>query len=212
MTPIQSASIVKKQVLQETVIFCVLQIKWLATNDIPFTLSKTTCSISATSCWVLKSKGTPLMMYSLRFKADKKLDVSTGLVEFFFTAMLRLIACNIGNRVFDSEGTLLQRLGTTLKICKMEFAENVLPLLMKPTGRIYFVFDIDLLVCLGDDKEDGELQVSFKGSLSLQLAAGCQCLLFLASQIQKEHSIEDLLNFLSVSYTSVIETQFFKTA
>ena len=72
--------------------------------------------------WVLKSKGTPLMMNSLRFMAHKTLDGSTGLVEFFFTAMLRLIACNIGNRVFDSEGTLLQRLGTTLKICKMEFA------------------------------------------------------------------------------------------
>ena len=40
----------QKQVLQETVIFCVLQIKWLAANDIPFTSSKTTCSISATSC------------------------------------------------------------------------------------------------------------------------------------------------------------------
>ena len=112
----------QKQVLQETVIFCVLQIKWLAANDIPFISSTTTCSISATSYWVLKLKGTPLMMYSLRFKAHKKLDGSTGLVEFFFTAMLRLIACNIGDRVFDSEGTLLQRLGTTLKICKMEFA------------------------------------------------------------------------------------------
>ena len=112
----------QKQVLQETVIFCVLQIKWLAANDISFTSSKTTCSISATSCWVLKSKGTPFMMDSLRFKAHKKLDRSTGLVEFCFTAMLRLIACNIGDRVFDSEGTLLQRLGTTLKICKMEFA------------------------------------------------------------------------------------------
>ena len=111
----------QKQVLQETVIFCVLQIKWLAANYIPFTSSKTTCSISATSCRVLKSKGTPLMMDSLRFKAHKKLDGSTGLVEFDFTAMLRLIACNIGDRVFDSEGTLLQRLGTTLKICKMEF-------------------------------------------------------------------------------------------
>ena len=81
----------QKQVLQETVIFCVLQIKWLAANDIPYTSSKTTC----TSCWVLKSKGTPLMMDSLRFKAHKKLDGSTGLVEFFYTAMLRLIACNI---------------------------------------------------------------------------------------------------------------------
>ena len=44
----------QKQVLQETVIFCMLQIKWLAANDIPFTSSKTTGSISATSCWVLK--------------------------------------------------------------------------------------------------------------------------------------------------------------
>ena len=69
---------------------------------------------------------------------------------------------------------------------------------MKPTGRIDFVFDTDLLVCLGDDTEDGELQVSFEGLLSLQLAAGFQCLFFLASQIQKEHSIEDLLNFLIV--------------
>ena len=54
------------------------------------------------------------MMDSLRFKAHKKLDGSTGLVEFFFTAMLRLIARNIGDKVFDSEGTLFQRLGTTL--------------------------------------------------------------------------------------------------
>ena len=103
-------------------IFCVLQIKWLAANDIPFTSSKTTCYISATSSCVLKSKGAPLMIDILRFKANKKLDGSTGLVEFFFIAMLRLIACNIGDGVFDSEGTLLQRLGTTLKIRKMEFA------------------------------------------------------------------------------------------
>ena len=61
----------QKQVLQETVIFCVLKIKWLAANDIPFNSSKTTYSISATFCWVLKSKGTPLMMDSLRFKAHK---------------------------------------------------------------------------------------------------------------------------------------------
>ena len=112
----------QKQVLQETVIFCVLQIRWLAAIDMPFSSSKTTCSISATSCWVLKLKGTPLMMDSLRFKAHKKLDGSTGLVEFFFTAMLRLIARNIGDKVFDSEGTLFQGLGTTLKTCKMEFA------------------------------------------------------------------------------------------
>ena len=108
----------QKQVLQETVILCVLEINWLAARDTPFSSSKTTCNISATSCWVLKSKGTPLKWDSLRFKAHKMSDGSTGLFEFFFTAMLRLIARNIGDKAFDSEGTLFQRVGITLKICK----------------------------------------------------------------------------------------------
>ena len=112
----------QKQVLQETVIFCVLEINWLAARDTPFSSSKTTCNISATSCWVLKSKGTPLKLDSLRFKAHKKLDGSTGLFEFFFMAMLRLMAHDIGDKVFDSEGTLIQRVRITLKICKMELA------------------------------------------------------------------------------------------
>ena len=55
------------------------------------------------------------------------------------------------------------------------------------------------MVYLRDDREDGELQVSFEGSLRLQLAVeGVQSLLFLASQIQNKHSIKDLLNFLIV--------------
>ena len=54
---------------------------------------------------------------------------------------------------------------------------------MKPTGRIDFAFDGGLVVCLRDDIEDGELYVSFEGSLSLQLAAGVHSFLFLASQI-----------------------------
>ena len=83
---------------------------------------------------------------------------------------------------------------------------------MKPTRPIDFVFDTDLVVCLGDDREDGDLQVSFEGSLSLQLAAeGVQSLLFLASQIQKGHSIEDLLNFLIVFLIRVLlELSFLK--
>ena len=110
----------QKQVLQETVISYVLQFKWFAASDIPYSSSKITYSISATSCWVLKSKGTPLMMDSLGFKVQKMLDKSTGLVEFFFTVMLRLIARNINDKVFDSEGSLFQRLSTTAMICKME--------------------------------------------------------------------------------------------
>ena len=76
---------------------------------------------------------------------------------------------------------------------------------MKPTGRVDFAFDTGLMVCLRDDREDGELQVSFEGSLRLQLAVeGVQSLLFLASQIQNEHSIEDLLNFLIVFLIRVL--------
>ena len=103
-------------------ILCVLEINWLAARDTPFSSSKTTCNISATSCWVLKSKGTPLKLDSLHFKAHKKLDGSTGLFEFFLMAMLRLMAHDIGDKVFDSEGTLFQRVRITLKICKMELA------------------------------------------------------------------------------------------
>ena len=82
---------------------------------------------------------------------------------------------------------------------------NMCFLSFMPTGRIHFVFDTGLMVCLRDDTEDGELQVSFEGSLRWQLAVeGVQSLLFLASQIQNEHSIEDLLNFLIVFLIRVL--------
>ena len=54
---------------------------------------------------------------------------------------------------------------------------------MKPTGQIDFAFDNGLLVCLRDDIEHGEWEVSFE-SLRLELAAGVHSLLFLASQMQ----------------------------
>ena len=75
---------------------------------------------------------------------------------------------------------------------------------MEPTGRSDFAFDPGLVVCLRNDIEDSELLVSFEESLRLQLAAGVHYLLFLASQIQKEHSIEDLLNFLIVFLISLL--------
>ena len=40
----------QKQVFQETVIFCVLEINWFPARDTPFSSSKTTFNISATSC------------------------------------------------------------------------------------------------------------------------------------------------------------------
>ena len=112
-----------RQLLQDTVVLCVLEIKLLAANDTPLSSSKRTCSISATSYWELKSKVATLVLDKLRFKAHKKFDGSIGLVEFFLTAMLRLIAHNMGDKWFDSEGTLFKSEGiTTLKTCKIELA------------------------------------------------------------------------------------------
>ena len=111
-----------RQVLQDSVVLIVLEIKLLAASDTPLSSSKTTCSISATSCWELKSKGVTLVLDKVHFKAHKKLDGSIGLVEFFLTAMLRLIARNMGDKWFDSEGTLFQSVGITLKTCKIELA------------------------------------------------------------------------------------------
>ena len=54
----------QKQVLPEAVIFFVLEIKWFAANDIFFSSSNTTCSISTRPCGVLNSKGTLLMLDS----------------------------------------------------------------------------------------------------------------------------------------------------
>ena len=85
---------------------------------------------------------------------------------------------------------------------------------MKPTGQVNFAFDAGLMFCLRDDREDGGLHVSFERSLNLQKAVeGAQSLLFLASQIQNEHSIKDLLNHCNhVPDKSIIENQFLKTA
>ena len=47
-----------------------------------------------------------LELDKLRFMAHKKLDGSIGLVEFFLTAMFKLIARNMGYKWFHSEGTL----------------------------------------------------------------------------------------------------------
>ena len=111
-----------RQVLQDTVVLSVLEIKLLAANDTPLSSPKTTYSISGISCWELKLKGVTLVLDKLRFKAHKKFDGLIGLVEFFLTAMLRLIARNMGDKWFDSERTLFQSVGITLKTYKTELA------------------------------------------------------------------------------------------
>ena len=148
-TVYQSFPLKHRQVLQDTVVPTVLEIKLLAANDTPLSSFKTTCSISATSCWEVKSKGVTLVLDKLRFKAHKKFDGLIGLVEFFLTAMLRLIALNMGDKWFDSDGTLFQSIGITLKTCKIDLEWQVLPLFMKPMGQIELVFGTGLMFCLG---------------------------------------------------------------
>ena len=46
------------------------------------------------------------MLHKLHFQALKKFDGSTGLMEFFLTAIFRLIARNMGDKYFDFEGIL----------------------------------------------------------------------------------------------------------
>ena len=152
-----------RQVLQDTVVLSVLE-----TNDTPFNSSQTTCSISATSFWELKLKSVTVVLDKLRFAVHKRFDGSIGLVEFFLTAILRLIACNMGDKWFDSEGTLFQSVGITRKTCKIELTWQVLPLIMKPTGRIELAFQTGLIFCFGYGIGDGELQHSFRESLILR--------------------------------------------
>ena len=49
-----------------------------------------------------------------------KKDESMRLIEFFFTVTLKVIACKVDNKKFDSEGTLFQRIGIIITICQME--------------------------------------------------------------------------------------------
>ena len=67
---------------------------------------------------------------------------------------------------------------------------------MKPTGQIELAFGTGLMFCLGYGLGDRELQDSFRESLTLRLVVEVHSLFFLASQIQKEHSMDDLLKFL----------------
>ena len=66
--------------------------------------------------------------------------------------MLRLITRNIGDKAFDFEGR-----------------EHLSSARWNWHDKCDFAFDTSLVVCLRDDIKDGELQVSFEGSLSLQL-------------------------------------------
>ena len=62
---------------------------------------------------------------------------------------------------------------------------------MKRTGQIELAFETGLVFCFGYGLGDDELQDSFREPLTLRLVVEVNSLLFLANQIQKEHSMDD---------------------
>ena len=72
---------------------------------------------------------------------------------------------------------------------------------MKPTGQIELAFGTGLMFCLEYGLGDGE---TFRESLTLRLVVEVHSLLFLASQIQKEHSMDDLLKFFMLLLIRVL--------
>ena len=75
---------------------------------------------------------------------------------------------------------------------------------MKPTGRIELAFETGLIFCFGYGIEDGELQDSFRETLTLRLVVEVK-------KIQKEHSMDDLLKFFMLFLIRVLKPSFFET-
>ena len=67
-------------------VLSVLEIKLLAANDTSLSSSKTTCSISARSCWELKSKGVSLVLDKPSFLRQHKTDLEQYPLEPTSTA------------------------------------------------------------------------------------------------------------------------------
>ena len=94
-------------------------------------------------------------------------------LDLGFVFMSRVIDSRSGDKHGDSDGTLFQSDGKTLILCRWHL--HVFPLFIKPTGRGEFIFK----------------ELALEGVHDVDHA-----LLFLASQIQKEHCIEHLLVLL----------------
>ena len=81
---------------------------------------------------------------------------------------------------------------------------------MKPIEQTELAFESGFMFCFGHVLGDCELQDSFRGFLTLRLVVEVHSLLFLASQTQKEHSMDDLLKFLLFLITVLLEPNFLR--
>ena len=55
-------------------------------------------------------------------RAREKFDISTGFLDLDFVFMFRVINLRSGDKGGDSDGTLFQRDGKTLSVCRMTIA------------------------------------------------------------------------------------------
>ena len=77
----------QKQLLHVIVVLRVLESDSSVFIDVPFNSLKTTCRISATSCWELKLKGALRVDEILRLSAHKKFEGSIGTTDFSLIAI-----------------------------------------------------------------------------------------------------------------------------
>ena len=90
--------------------------------DVPFTSSKTTCRISATSCWELKSKGVLRVDKMLHLRANRKLEGSIGTADFSLIFIFSAIDFSNGDNCADSAEQVLQSKVITHSACRMILA------------------------------------------------------------------------------------------
>ena len=109
----------QRQLLHIIVVLKVLENKSSALIDVLFNSSKTTCRISATSCWELKSKGALRVEEILRLGANRKFEGSIGTGDFSLIAIFNVIDFSNGDNCADSTEEVLQSKGIALSAWRM---------------------------------------------------------------------------------------------
>ena len=121
MSSFSSPTAEQKQLLHVIVVFKVLESKSSALIDVPFSSSKTTCRISATFCWWLKSKGGLQVEEILHLSPHRKLEESIGTVDLSLIVIFSATDFINGNNCADS-AEVLQSKGITLSAWRMVLA------------------------------------------------------------------------------------------
>ena len=114
MSSVSSLTTEQEQLLHVIVVLKVLESKLSPLIDVPFNSSKTTCRISGTSCWELKSKGALQVEEILRLSACRKLEGSIGTDDLSLIAIFSAIDLSNGDNCVDSTEDVLQSKGITL--------------------------------------------------------------------------------------------------